>query len=97
MYRPGTGITLPRLVKEVKPKYTPEAMRARIEGWVKLEAVVLETGEVGDVDVIESLDKVYGLDDEAVKCMSQWRFEPGTKDGKPVAVRVEVEMSFTLK
>ncbi len=72
-------------------------MRARIEGWVKLEAVVLETGEVGDVDVIESLDKVYGLDDEAVKCMRQWRFEPGTKDGKPVAVRVEVEMSFTLK
>ncbi len=97
VYRPGEGIKPPRLVKEVKPNYTPEAMRARIEGWVKLEAVVLATGEVGDVDVIESLDKVYGLDDEAVKCMGQWRFEPGTKDGKPVAVRVEVEMSFTLK
>jgi TonB family protein len=97
VYRPGEGITHPRLVREVKPKYTPEAMRARIEGWVKLEAVVLATGEVGDVEVIESLDKVYGLDDEAVKCVRQWRFDPGTKDGKPVAVRVEVEMSFTLK
>jgi TonB family protein len=97
VYRPGQGITHPRLVKEVKPKYTPEAMEAKIQGSIKLEAVVLATGEVGDVDIIESLDKVYGLDDEAVKCMSQWRFEPGTKDGKPVAVRVEVEMSFTLK
>ena len=97
VYRPGEGITFPRLVKEVKPKYTPEAMEAKIQGVVKLEAVVLETGAVGDVDIIESLDKVYGLDDEAVKCVSQWRFEPGTKDGKPVAVRVEVEMSFTLK
>jgi protein TonB len=84
-------------VREVKPKYTPEAMEAKIQGVVKLEAVVLETGAVGDVDVIESLDKVYGLDDEAIKCVSQWRFDPGTKDGKPVAVRVEIEMSFTLK
>ena len=84
-------------MKEVKPKYNPEAMEAKIQGRIKLEAVVLETGEVGDVEIIESLDKVYGLDDEAVKCLTQWLFEPGTKDGKPVAVRVEVEMSFTLK
>jgi TonB family protein len=97
VYRPGGGVTAPRLVKEVKPKYNPEAMEAKIQGRIKLEAVVLETGEVGDVEIIESLDKVYGLDDEAVKCITQWLFEPGTKDGKPVAVRVEVEMSFTLK
>jgi len=97
VYRPGEGVTFPRLVKEVKPKYPPEAMEAKIQGTVMLEAVVLATGEVGDIEVIESLDKVYGLDDEAVKSLSQWRFDPGTKDGKPVAVRVEIEMSFTLK
>ena len=74
-----------------------EAMGARIQGNVRLEAVVLTTGEVGDVEVTQSLDTVYGLDDEAVKAIRQWRFEPGTKDGKAVAVRVEVEMTFKLK
>ncbi len=97
VYRPGEGVKLPRLVTEVKPNYTREAMDARIQGTVRLEAVVLTTGEVGDVEVTQSLDAVYGLDDEAVKAIRQWRFEPGTKDGKPVAVRVEVEMSFKLK
>ena len=71
VYRPGGGVTPPRLVKEVKPKYTPRGDGARkFKAWVKLEAVVLATGEVGDVEVIESLDKVYGLDDEAVKCIT---------------------------
>jgi TonB family protein len=97
VYRPGGGVKHPRLVTEVKPQYTPEAMEARIQGTVRLEAVVLDTGEVGDVEVTESLDTVYGLDDEAVRAIRQWRFEPGTKDGKPVAVRIEVEMSFKLK
>ena len=97
VYRPGGGVKPPRLVSEVKPNYTREAMEARIQGNVRLEAVVLTTGEVGDVEVTQSLDTVYGLDDEAVKAISQWRFEPGTKDGKAVAVRVEVEMTFKLK
>jgi TonB family protein len=42
-------------------------------------------------------DSVYGLDANAIKAMKQWQFEPGAKDGKPVAVRVAVEMTFTLK
>lgn len=97
VYQPGNGVKPPRLAKDVKPQYTPEAKEARIQGSVWLEAVVLDTGEVGDVSVVKSLDTVYGLDDQAVKAMKQWRFEPGTKDGKPVAVRIDVEMTFTLK
>ena len=97
VYRPGGDVKPPRLVSEVKPNYTREAMAARIQGSVRLEAVVLTTGEVGDVEVTQSLDTVYGLDDEAVKAIRQWRFEPGTKDGKAVAVRVEVELTFKLK
>jgi protein TonB len=58
---------------------------------------VLESGGVGDVTVTESLDPVYGLDDAAVTAAKQWRFEPATKDGKPVTVAVDVEMTFTLK
>ena len=97
VYRPGNGVSYPRLIKEVKPQYTRDAMDARIEGSVWLEAVVLDTGEVGDVTVVKSLDKEYGLDDAAIAALKQWSFEPGKKDGKPVAVRIEVEMSFRLK
>jgi periplasmic protein TonB len=86
-----------RLVHEIKPSYTAAAMRAQIQGRIVLEAVVLESGAVGDVKVIRSLDAVHGLDDESVKALKQWRFEPGTKDKKPVAVLVEVEMRFTLR
>ena len=62
-----------------------------------LEAVVLPGGTVGEVRVIRSLDKKYGLDDEAVKAAKQWQFEPGRKDGKPVAVLVTIELTFTMK
>jgi protein TonB len=82
---------------EVQPQYTQEALAARIEGTVWLEAVVLSDGTVGDVFVVRSLDSVLGLDRQAVTAMKQWEFKPGTKDGKAVAVRVEVEMTFTLK
>jgi TonB family protein len=62
-----------------------------------MAAVVLETGEIGDVRITQSLDNEYGLDDEAVKALKQWLFKPGTKDNKPVAVEIAVEMSFALK
>ena len=97
VYQKGDGITMPKVVTEVKPNYTAEAMKARIQGGLSLEAVVLEDGVVGDVEIVESLDKVYGLDDQAIKAIRQWVFEPGTKDGKPVAVRVTVEFTFRLK
>ena len=97
VHRPGEGVKLPKVVHEVKPDYTREAMEAGIQGRLSLQAVVLESGLVGDVDVIDSLDTVYGLDDQAVKAIRQWQFEPGTKDGKPVAVQVEVEFTFKLK
>lgn len=91
------GVTLPKVVSEVKPEYTPEAMKARIEGTVMMTVVVRTDGTPGDIEVTKSLDTNYGLDKAAVTALSQWRFEPGRKDGKPVPVRVTVEMRFTLK
>jgi TonB family protein len=88
-------IVAPRVLSEVKPRYTEEAMRARIEGSLTLEAVVLPTGMVGIVRVIKSLDP--GLDEQAIKALRQWRFAPGTRSGKAVPVLVSVEMSFVLR
>ena len=97
VYKPGDGVSLPQVTRQVSPHYTSEAMSNRIEGVVVLAVVVKADGAVGDVTVTQSLDAVYGLDAEAVKAMKQWEFKPGTKDGKPVAVRVAVRMAFTLK
>jgi TonB family protein len=99
VYRPGqdTGVTLPRVVREVKPTYTAAAMQAKIQGSIFMTVVVLASGEVGDVTVITSLDTEHGLDQQAVDAARQWKFEPGTRQGKPVPVEVTVEMTFTLK
>ena len=97
VFRAGPGVTLPTVVKQVKPDYTPEAQAARIEGRVLLGAVVLADGIVDAITVERSLDATYGLDQQAIKAMKQWVFKPGTKDGKPVPVRISVEMTFTLK
>ena len=91
------GVTLPKVISEVKPQYTPEAMQARIEGTVIMTAVVRTDGTPGDIEITESLDTEYGLDKQAVAALSQWRFEPGLKDGKPVPVRITIEMRFYAK
>jgi protein TonB len=96
--RPGNGISSPRLIKEVKPNYTADAMRAKIQGIVTLEAVVLPDGSVGPVRVTRSLDPTFGLDQEAERTVRLWRFAPGTNRlGQPVPVLVEIEMTFTLR
>lgn len=96
-YRPGSGITTPRILREVKPQYTPDALRAKIQGEVWLDCIVLPSGDVGTCDVVRSLDSVFGLDQEAIKAAKQWRFVPGTKQGTPVPVLVTISMGFTLR
>jgi protein TonB len=96
VYEIGNGVKAPVLIKEVKPNYTAGAMRRKVEGVVEMQVVVLADGAVADgVKVTRSLDDE--LDQEAIKAVKQWKFRPGTKDDYPVAVQVNVEMSFTLK
>jgi len=97
VYRPGSGVINPRILREIKPQYTADAMRAKVQGTVLLECVVLADGTVGRVDVVKSLDPTFGLDQEAVKAAKQWRFLPGTRFGEPVAVLVTIELTFTLR
>jgi len=96
-YRPGNGVETPRLLKEVKPQYTAQAMRAKIQGEVLLECIVGPDGQVGNIRVVRSLDSSFGLDQEAIKAARQWRFAPGTKQGQPVAVLVTIAIAFTLR
>ena len=90
-------MTTPVVLREVKPQYTSDAMRAKVQGSVLLECVVKPDGTVGEVKVARSLDSVFGLDLEAMKAARQWRFRPGTRLGEPVAVQVVIELTFTLR
>jgi protein TonB len=95
--RLGAGIDPPVLLRQVRPEYTAEAMRAKITGVVWLEAVIGADGVVGDVRVTRSLDRVYGLDQEAIKAARQWVFKPATdRTGKPVAILVTLQLEFAL-
>ena len=96
-YRPGNGIDSPVPISQPKPQYTSQAMRAKIQGTVLLECVVLSSGEVGQIRVLRSLDPTFGLDQEAIKAARSWRFRPGMRRGEPVAVLVTIEMAFTLR
>jgi TonB family protein len=91
------GVTLPKVLHDVKPQYTAEALQAKIQGDVELAIVVRADGTVNDVTVTQSLDAEYGLDEAAVEAARQWTFTPGTKDGQPADVLVHLNMRFTLK
>jgi protein TonB len=95
--RGGPGVTTPVVIQQVKPQYTADAMRAKIQGSVWLECVVLPDGSVGDVRVTRSLDRQFGLDQEAIAAARQWRFKPGLANGRPVPVAVSIELTFTLR
>jgi protein TonB len=86
--------TVPRLLRQVQPDYTPEARRAGIEGMVGLTVQINEEGVPVRAGVARSLDA--GLDRKAIEAVAQWRFAPATVDGRAVAATVNVEVRFQL-
>ncbi|HTM38957.1 MAG TPA: energy transducer TonB [Terriglobales bacterium] len=93
-YRSGNGVTAPRVLYNPDPEYSDEARRVKYQGNVVLSLVVDPTGTVRQVRVAHSLG--MGLDEKAMEAVQKWRFAPGMKDGRPVAVEVNVEVSFRL-
>lgn len=99
VYDIGNGVSSPVLTHEVKPNYTGDAMRAKLQGMVEMEAVVMPDGSVDpkSIRITRSLDSHLGLDEQAIIAVKQWRFRPGLYKGQPVPVRVNVELTFTLR
>ena len=97
VYNIGNGVTSPIVIFKPSPKYTADAMRAKVQGTVILSAVVLPDGSVTDISIVRSLDQSFGLDEEAKKNAAQWRFRPGMFKGEPVPVRIQIELDFNLR
>jgi TonB family protein len=94
-YRAGSGVEPPRLLREVKARYTDEARRRGTTGNVLLEVVIHRDGTVGDVTVRRGLGA--GLDERAIEAVRQWTFAPARRLGEPVDVIVEVAVEFMLR
>ncbi|HEX6464905.1 MAG TPA: energy transducer TonB [Vicinamibacterales bacterium] len=84
----------PRLIKEVKPNYTREAMQEKIEGDVELYAVVTASGCVATARVTKSLGI---LDRQAIVAILEWRFKPARLAERPVPTLITVDLTFRLR
>lgn len=94
-YHVGGGVTAPTVVYRVEPQYSEEARKARYQGTVVLQTVVRRDGKVDVVNLVRSLG--FGLDQNAIQALKEWRFRPGTMNGVPVDVIVNVEVRFNLR
>jgi periplasmic protein TonB len=94
VFRVGGGVSAPRPVFTPDPEYSEEARKAKYQGTCVLWLIVGSDGKTRDIRVMQTLG--LGLDEKAIAAVKQWRFEPAMKDGKPVAVQVNVEVTFRL-
>ena len=89
------GVTALKPLYHPDPEYTDRARKKKISGTVLLSIVVTPEGTVRDAKVTTSLDK--DLDQQALNTVNTWKFQPATKEGKPVPVRIAVEMTFRIR
>jgi len=93
---PNTALdpTLPVLIYTKPPQYSEEARKAKWQGTATLSVDVDAFGEPTNIQVLRGLG--LGLDQKAIDAVKQWRFRPGTKDGKPVTMQAQVDVIFRL-
>ncbi len=94
VYEPGPTVKAPKLIHYVEPEFSANSKEAFVEGVVKVSTVVSTEGVVSNCQIVRGLNSEE--DKTALKAVKLWRFQPGTKDGKPVNVRVTVEIEFHL-
>ena len=95
IYRVGGSVRAPRIRKAPDPEYPDLARGLRREGKLLLWAVVRPDGKIHDVRIARPLG--LGFEERAVKAVEKWEFEPAQKDGKPVAVQLNIEINFRLR
>lgn len=88
------SMTAPAPIRKVDPKYIASARDERVEGAVRLFAIIRKTGQVEAVELLQHLDD--RLDRSAAEALQKWQFEPAKADGVPVDVEAVFEIPFHL-
>jgi periplasmic protein TonB len=94
VFHVGGGVSAPRELFAPEPEYSEEARKAKYQGVCVLYVEVGPDGHTRNIHVARSLG--LGLDEKAIEAVRNWRFEPALKDGKPVTVAVNIEVTFHL-
>src|SRR5579863_3288121 len=94
VFHVGGGVSAPKAIYAPDPEYSEEARKAKFMGVCALSLIVGADGRPRDIEVARSVG--LGLDEKAIEAVKMWKFEPATKDGKPVAVKINVEVTFHL-
>ncbi|PYV66253.1 MAG: hypothetical protein DMG97_29960 [Acidobacteria bacterium] len=84
----------PVVLQRVEPRYSEEARKARYDGTVVLEVIIRADGSVDVQRIVRSLG--FGLDENAIAAIKQWKFRPGMRNGVPVDLSLNVEVNFHL-
>lgn len=90
----GGGISAPIAIYSPTPAYSEEARKAKFAGTALLWIVVDAQGVVRNIRIAKHLG--LGLDEEAVKTVNTWKFKPALRQGLPVPVQMQVEVTFRL-
>ena len=83
------------MITEILPEYSEEARKARFQGVVILDTIVLEDGSIQVVKVAQGVG--FGLEEKAIDAVRRWKFKPARMNGKPVPVSLNVEVNFNLR
>ncbi len=94
VYMPGRGVVPPRAISAQQARYPDDALRERVQGLVLLQVIVDQEGNVTDPKVVRPL--FPSVDQRALETVRTWKFQPATRDGKPVAVRLNIEVNFRM-
>jgi protein TonB len=91
--RVGGQVESARLIFQPKPEYPPLAKMARIQGTVRLEAIISKDGTIQDLKVVSGHPLLVKA---ALEAVQRWRYQPTLLNGDPVEVVTEVDVNFTL-
>ena len=94
IFHVGDGVSAPRPIFTPEPEFSEEARKAKYQGVVVLNIVVGTDGRVHSPRVVRSLG--MGLDEKAIEGVKTWKFDPSKRDGRAVAVEMNIEVSFNL-
>jgi len=94
IYKVGNGVTAPVLTYTVDAEFTKKAKDAKHQGVSIVSCVVDAQGLPQHVHTVKKLG--MGLDEKALEAVRQYKFKPGTLNGKPVAVQINIEVNFRI-
>ncbi len=82
------------MLHTVDPEFSEEARHKKFSGDVVLAVTVEPTGQTGDIWIAKGAG--MGLDEQAVRAVQQYVFQPATCGGMPVAVGVAISVNFQI-